>query len=118
MNYTEAQTIERNSWFRDRVRNATSVYTNYLLNTAVEDENYDAKIQAATRIVNSIDSVVQTLVFTLSGDAEVQAAGPAIPDAQLQQIVEKTINKFYPITPPVQFTVMPGQVNLQPRRTN
>lgn len=99
MNQTEASTLEKNSWFRDRVRVCTSTYSNYLLNTGVEDPEYENKVNAGVRIAQQADSAVQTLMFTLSGDAEVQIAGPAIPDAQLQAIVEKTIQKFYPITP-------------------
>ena len=99
MNYTEASTLENNSWFRDRVRISVSSYTNYLLNTPIEDPEYDAKQALATRIAQQNAMVISTLMFTLSGDAEVQAAGPAIPDLQLQAIVEKTINKFYPLQP-------------------
>jgi hypothetical protein len=110
MNYTEANTLMTNSWFRDRVRVSTSTYANYLLNTDAEDPEYDQKINAATRLANQSEMVVNTLMFTLCGDAEVQLAGPAIPDAQLQAIVEKTILKFWPIqpAPPVTFGMSPN----------
>jgi hypothetical protein len=117
MNTTEAQTLERNSWFKDRVRNCTSVYVNYLLNTDTADPLYEEKIQIASRISQTIDNVVITLVFTLSGDPEVNAAGPAIEDAQLQLIVEKTIQKYFPVVPSGQiFTNNMGQPIVQPRR--
>ena len=97
MNYTEASTLERNSWFRDRVQVSVSTYTNYLLNTPTDDPDYDSKTAAGTRMAQQYQTMVSTLVFTLSGDSEVQAAGPAIPDPQLQSIVEKTINKLWPV---------------------
>jgi hypothetical protein len=100
MTYTEADaSILNNDWFRRRVRVSVSTYTNYLLNTATDDPEYDSKISAATRLANSSEMVVNTLMFTLCGDVEVQTAGPAIPDAQLQLIVEKTIVKLYPQPP-------------------
>jgi hypothetical protein len=100
MTYSDAiASIEQNSWFKTRVREATSIYANYLLNTPVEDEMYDAKINLGSRLSSSADMTVNTLMFTLSGDQEVLTAGPAIPEAQLQQIVEKTINKYFPVTP-------------------
>jgi hypothetical protein len=99
MNYTEADaSILNNDWFRRRVRVSVSTYTNYLLNSDPEAADYDAKVRAATQLANQSEMVVSTLMFTLSGDAEVQAAGPAIPDVTLQAIVEKTIQKFYPMT--------------------
>lgn len=100
--------LEQNNWFRSRVRAATSKYSNYLLNTPDTDADYEAKINAGMRIANSADMVVSTLMFTLSGDAEVVAAGPGIDDATLQTVVEKTIKKFYPITPVMAPGMMPG----------
>ena len=100
MNYTESSaSIFKNEWFKDRVRIATSSYVNYLLNTAPEDPEYAEKINAATRMTQQYENIVSQLMFTLSGDAEVIAAGPAIADAQLQAIVEKTIAKFFPVQP-------------------
>ena len=100
MNYTETSAaIYANAWFRDRVRVATSTYANYLLNAATDDPEYAAKINAGTRISQQNDMIVNQLMFTLSGDSEVQAAGPSIADAQLQLIVEKTIVKFVPVQP-------------------
>jgi hypothetical protein len=100
MTYTEAAALQRNTWFVERVGVAVSTYTNYLLNTALEDPQYGEKIAVAQRLASQSALVVSTLMFTLSGDAEIQAAGPCIPDATLQSIVEKTIQKFYPIPPP------------------
>jgi hypothetical protein len=98
MNYTEAKAaIEDNNWFRNRVRVATSKYSNYLLNTPTDDPEYDLKIDAAKKLSTQSNMVIDTLMFTLSGDQEVLDAGPCIDDTQLQQIVEKTIKKFYPI---------------------
>lgn len=107
--YTEANAIEKNSWFRDRVRVAVSTYTNYLLNTPAEDPQFQEKIDAAQRLATQSDSVVNTLMFTLSGDSEVQTAGPCIGDAQLQAIVEKTIQKFWPVAtaPAIPFGAAP-----------
>lgn len=89
--------IKNNNWFRTRVEAATSNYTNYLINTDPSDPNYDAKIQAGTRLASQSQQAIETLMFTLSGDQEVIQAGPAIPEAQLQMIVEKTLNKLYPV---------------------
>lgn len=100
MNYTETSAaIFNNAWFKDRVRVATSNYANYLLNTPVEDPEQADKLAVATRITQQYEIIVGQLMFTLSGDAEVQAAGPAIADGLLQTIVEKTIVKFVPATP-------------------
>ena len=99
MTYSDAQaSIQHNNWFQSRVQQAVSVYSNYLLNATAEDPEYDAKINAGMSIARQSAMVVQTLMFTLAGDAEVLAAGPAIPDAQLQMIVEKTVQKFWPVT--------------------
>lgn len=98
LSYSDAiASIKNNNWFRTRVEEATSIYTNYLINTGTEDPNYDAKTQAGTRIASQSGQVVENLMFTLSGDQEVIQAGPAIPEAQLQMIVEKTLNKLYPV---------------------
>jgi hypothetical protein len=116
MTYSDANaSIMNNGWFRDRVRTATSTYANYLLNTDVADPDYDAKINAGMRIAQQSEMVVNTLMFTLSGDVEVQAAGPAIPDAQLQLIVEKTIKLFYPVTPSPAMMTSPGMPGYYPR---
>lgn len=102
MTYSDANaSIFNNDWFRGRVRTATSNYTNYLLNTPVEDPEHAAKVSAGQRLATTSEHVVQTLMFTLSGDPEVQAAGPAIPDATLQVLCEKVINLFWPVTPVV-----------------
>ena len=97
MTYVEAAQLQRNTWFVERVSVAVSTYTNYLLNTPVEDPEYAGKLSVAQKLASQSSVVVNTLMFTLAGDAEVQAAGPCIPDAQLQAIVEKTIAKFYPV---------------------
>ena len=98
LTYSDSQvSIRQNNWFRGRVETATSKYTNYLINTPPSDPSYDAKSQAGTNLARQSSQAVETLMFTLSGDAEVLAAGPAIPDNTLQMIVEKTINKLYPV---------------------
>jgi hypothetical protein len=99
MTYTEASALERNTWFVDRVRVSVSTYANYLLNTPEDDPQYAQKIGAAQRLSSQSALVVNTLMFTLSGDAEIQAAGPCIGDPQLQMIVEKTLLKLYPVPP-------------------
>lgn len=99
MTYVEAAQLARNTWFVERVGVAVSTYTNYLLNTGEEDPLYASKISVAQKLASQSSVVVNTLMFTLSGDAEVQAAGPCIGDQQLQAIVEKTIQKFYPVPP-------------------
>ena len=97
MTYTEAAQLRNNPWFVQRVDVASSTYANYLLNTPTDDPDYAAKIDAGTRLCRESSMVSQTLMATLIGDAEIQAAGPCISDTQLQQIVEKTIKKFYPV---------------------
>ena len=119
MTYTEASQLPNNMWFRDRVRVAISTYANYLLNADAADPEYDQKISAGTRIANQSDYVLQTIMFTLQGDSEIQAAGPCIPDAQLQLIVEKTIQKFFPVEPPppalnLAGAVVPNQTKSRP----
>ena len=102
LTYSDANaSLFQNDWFKGRVRVATSNYTNYLLNTSAEDPEYDAKIAAGQRLATTSEHVVNTLMFTLSGDSEVQAAGPAIEDALLQTLVEKVIQLFWPVTPVV-----------------
>ena len=96
-----------NEWFKGRVRTASSNWVNYLLNTATNDPEYDAKVSAGQRIATQSEHVVQTLMYTLAGDTEVQAAGPGIPDATLQILVEKTIKLFWPVTPLPQFAMPP-----------
>jgi hypothetical protein len=100
MTYTESAQLIRNPWFVERVSVAVSTYTNYLLNTGEDDPQQADKIGVAQRLASQSQHVVTTLMFTLTGDSEIQAAGPCIPDATLQIIVEKTIVKFYPIPPP------------------
>lgn len=100
MTYTESAQLIRNPWFVERVSVAVSVYTNYLLNTGEDDPQQADKIGVAQRLASQSQHVVTTLMFTLTGDPEVQASGPCIPDDTLQIIVEKTIKKFYPIPPP------------------
>lgn len=94
-----AASIRTNMWFRSRVEIATSTYANYLLNTPTTDADYASKTAYGTRITQSSTMIVDTLMFTLSGDAQVIAAGPAIPDVDLQSIVEKTIVKVFPMPP-------------------
>jgi len=99
MTYTEAAQLALNPWFRDRVKVAVSGYTNYLLNADTADPEYAEKQEVATRIAREADMVTHTMLFTLSGDPEIQSVGIGMPDAQLQMIVEKTIKKFYPVEP-------------------
>lgn len=97
MTYSDAAaSIQNNPWFRSRVQVSTSKYSNYLLNTPVEDAEYDQKIAAGTRIAQQSSQIVESLMFTLSGDQEVLDLGPAITDTALQAIVEKTIVKLWP----------------------
>ena len=98
LTYSDANaSIFSSDWFKGRVRVATSNYVNYLLNTDAADPDFDAKIQLSTRLTNQYEQVVSQLMFTLSGDAEVQAAGPSIDDPTLQLITEKTLKKFFPV---------------------
>lgn len=100
MTYSDsAHSIRTNAWFRSRVDVALSGYTNYLLNTPSTDADHAAKTAYGTRIAQMSTTVVDTLMFTLSGDAEVLTGGPAIPDTQLQSIVEKTVTKVFPMPP-------------------
>jgi hypothetical protein len=93
--------IERNEWFRNRVRVSISYYTNYLLASDPATPDGAAAIAIATRLAQAPDQVLNTVMFTIAGDVDIVAAGPAITDAALQPIVEKTIQKFYPAPPPV-----------------
>jgi hypothetical protein len=104
--YTESAQLIRNPWFVERVSVAVSTYTNYLLNTGEDDPQYADKVGVAQRLASQSQHVVTTLLFTLTGDSEVKAAGPCIDDDALQMIVEKTIVKFYPIPPPVEPPVL------------
>ena len=116
LTYSDANaSVFNNDWFRGRVRVASSNYTNYLLNTGTGDPEFDAKVAAGQRIATQSEHVVQTLMYTLSGDPEVQAAGPAIPDNTLQIIVEKTIKLFWPVTPIPQFMMPPPPPVVQPQ---
>ena len=100
MTYSDsAASIQNNQWFRSRVQVSTSKYGNYLLNTPTSDAEYAEKVAAGTRIAQSYFQIVDSLMFTLSGDEEVLLAGPAITDAALQPLVEKTIVKLWPTTP-------------------
>jgi hypothetical protein len=100
MTYSDsAASIQSNVWFRGRVQVATSKYANYLLNTPTDNEEYESKTAYGTRITQAYMQIVDSLMFTLSGDAEVITAGPAISDSQLQSIVEKTIVRVFPPTP-------------------
>lgn len=100
MTYSDsAASIQGNAWFRGRVQVATSKYANYLLNTPAEDTEYAGKTAYGTRITQTYMQIVDSLMFTLSGDAEVITAGPAILDPQLQSIVEKTIVRVFPPMP-------------------
>src|ERR1700752_2003014 len=99
MNYTEtSSTVFKSDWYKDRVRIATSKFVNYLLNTDTTDPEYNDKIAYATRLTQSYLSLVDQLMFSLSGDVEIQNLGASIDDATLQQIVEKTIKKYIPMT--------------------
>ena len=69
MNYVEAAQLARNTWFVERVGVAISTYTNYLLNAALEDPLYNAKISVATKLASQSSVVLNTLMFTLAGDA-------------------------------------------------
>jgi hypothetical protein len=96
MTYSDsAASIRNNQWFRSRVDVATSKYSNYLLNTPDTDAEHANKWAAGKYIATNSGTIVESLMFTLAGDSEVLAAGPAIPDVQLQSIVEKTISKLY-----------------------
>lgn len=100
MTYSDAAaSIQNNQWFRSRVQVSTSKYGNYLLNTPTDDPDYVQKVAAGTRIAQQYSMIVDSLMFTLSGDQEVLDAGPAITDAALQPLVEKTIVKLWPSTP-------------------
>jgi hypothetical protein len=89
--------LETSQRLRQRVRNSLSTYANYLMATGPEDPQYDAKIQAAKNMGANPDMAVNALMFWLSGDAEVKAGGESIDDATLQSVVEKTLQKLYPI---------------------
>jgi hypothetical protein len=95
-----AASIRNNQWFRGRVETATSKYSNYNLN-ASEGADQAAKIAYGKQLAENSIMVVNALMFTLSGDAEVITAGPGITDALLQTVVEKTIAKLYPMPPVV-----------------
>ena len=99
MTYSDIQaSLERNEWLRGRCRTAVENFANYLMNTPTEDPDYDAKVNSGMGLLRSIDSVMMTLMPALAGDTELQAAGPAITDALLQTLVEKTVNKFWPVS--------------------
>ena len=89
--------LEFSARLRQRTRNALSTYSNYLMATDAADPQYDAKIKAARAMGQNPDLTVSALLFWLAGDAEVKAAGDAITDATLQSVVEKTLEKLFPL---------------------
>lgn len=98
MTYSDIQSsLEKNEWLKGRCRTATANFANYLMNTPEADPDYDAKVNSGMNLLRTIDTVMMTLMPSLAGDSELQAAGPAITDALLQTLVEKTINKFWPV---------------------
>ena len=80
-----------------RARNGLSTYSNYLMNAEPSDPQYNAKIQAARNMGANPDTTVSSLLFWLSGDAEVKTQGDNISDQTLQSVVEKTLQKLYPL---------------------
>lgn len=124
MTYADIQaSLEKNEWLKGRVRTAVSNFANYLLNTPTSDPEYDAKINSGMSLLRTIDTVMMTLMPALAGDSELQTAGPAITDALLQTLVEKTINKFWPVTAnpavPMAVTAKPTAIfsTPQPKQT-
>lgn len=119
MTYSDsAASIRNNTWFRSRVEISLSKYSNYLLNTPDTDAEYEAKTNYGTRIAQSSSMIVDSLMFTLGGDAEILAAGPAIADTQLQSIVEKTVPKVFPptpATPPAMSYAQGGRLAVEPQ---
>jgi hypothetical protein len=99
LTYSDASTsIRNNAWFRSRVEIAISKKSNYLINTPIEDPEYETKQAYGQRLAQQAMMITDQLMFTLGGDSEILAAGPAIPDADLQPIVEKLLEKLYPPT--------------------
>ena len=99
MTYSDsAASIRNNQWFRGRVDVSVSKYANYLINTPSSDPDYTKKISQGQRLIASNVQIVDGLMVALSGDAEVLASGPSMPDGQLQSIVEKMIPMLWPDT--------------------
>lgn len=95
----ESAQLEYSAHLKQRARNALATYSQYLMNTDPADELYDSKINAARQMGAQPDQTVNALLFWLSGDAEVKAAGADITYTTLQSVVEKTLSKLFPIEP-------------------
>jgi hypothetical protein len=80
---------------RQRARNALLTYSHSLMNAEPSDPQYNAKIQAARNMGVNRDMTISSLLFWLSGDAEVKTQGDNISDQTLQSVVEKTLQKLY-----------------------
>jgi len=100
MTYSDSNaSVFQNEWFEGRVRVSTSKYADYLINSTVSTDN-----DYGLHIANNSLNIIPKLMFLLTGDPQVIAAGPSIDDATLQSIVEKNIQKLIPpgsVTPAV-----------------
>ena len=117
MTYSDIQaSIEKNEWLKGRCRTSVENFANYLLNTPSSDPDQENKVNSGMSLLRQIDSIMMTLMPALAGDSEMQAAGPAISDSLLQTLVEKVINKFWPVGNPALATgVKPSAIFSTPQ---
>lgn len=91
--YLEIADLRVNADFRARVGQAVVNYAVYLLGQPADRPWHEQEVQWARRACTTTDEQVYRLMGFVVGDAAVQAQLGAIPDNDLQAVVETAVSR-------------------------
>jgi hypothetical protein len=94
LDYAQSAALMMDPDFRNRVKVACLKYSTYILDEPANTPAHNTRIKWAQNTVAAPDSAAQQVVQPVVMDAQVQADGATIADANLQTSVETTINKM------------------------
>ena len=91
INYDESQALINDTVFRGRVNIATLHFAQYILNELPTAAAHNTRIKWAHSTYQNPDMAAQQVTVM---EDQVQAAGAAVSDANLQTAVENAVNKL------------------------
>jgi hypothetical protein len=92
LTYAQSAALMRDPTFVDRVKVAILKYANFILAEANTVAQHNARHRWAVSATVGADNVAQIVAQPVVMDAQVQADGGAITDANLQTSVETVLN--------------------------
>src|SRR5262245_43491309 len=94
LDYAQSAALMQDTAFRERVKVGCMKYADYIVAEAANVPAHNTRYRWAQATMLSPDSAAQTIMPTVVMQDQVQQQGAAISDADLQTVVEVSVNKL------------------------